>query len=276
MRLFAGARRGLAAAAMVLLAVLALPTGASASGHGAPVSPHTAAAIMRFGDGYSQPAGSQRVRRVQRRLHALGYATGPLDGRYGPLTEGAVSRFQADHRVRIDGEVGPITSAHLRRATAVIHYGTGYAQPDGSHRVRAIQRRLRTLGYEPGPLDGRFGPLTRRAVLRFQATHALTADGEVGPRTSARMLAHRTPSTVVDRMRPRPTVIPTLLTPAPSDVHAPRLTVPNAPPAGLLVLAIALIGLAVFTGSYVHTRTHIAKARRGSPAVHQHNAERAR
>src|SRR5690242_11153234 len=195
MRLFAGARRGLAVAAIVLLAVLALPTGASASGHGAAVSPHTAAATMRFGDGYAQPAGSQRVRRIQRRLRVLGYAAGPVDGRYGPLTEGAVSRFQADHRLRIDGEVGPVTSAHLRRATTVVRYGTGYARPGGSRRVRAIQLRLRTLGYETGPVDGRFGPRTRQAVVRFQATHALAADGQVGPRTFARL----TPSTVEPR-----------------------------------------------------------------------------
>jgi peptidoglycan hydrolase-like protein with peptidoglycan-binding domain len=279
MRLFAGARRGLAAAAVVLLAVLALPTGASASGHGATVSPHTAAAIMRFGDGYSRPAGSQRVRRVQRRLHALGYATGPVDGRYGPLTADAVGRFQADHRLLVDGQVGPITSARLRRATAVVRYGTGYARPGGSRRVRAIQRRLRTLGYEPGPVDGRFGPLTTRAVERFQTTHALAADGEVGPRTSARLVAHRpaSPKTVQDRTRPRPTAIPALQTPTGAR-PAPRLTVPDAPPAGLLLLAIALVGLAMFTGSYVRTRTRLAKARRGSPSapVADHNAEGAR
>jgi peptidoglycan hydrolase-like protein with peptidoglycan-binding domain len=275
MRLFAG-RRGLAAAAILLLAVLAMPTGASASGHGAAVSPHTAAAIMRFGDGYSQPAGSRHVGRIQRRLHALGYATGPVDGRYGPLTEGAVSRFQAAHRLQVDGEVGPITSAHLRRATAVVRYGSGYARPDGSRRVRAIQRQLRRLGYDAGPVDGRFGPLTRRAVVRYQATHALTADGEVGPRTLARLIprAVAPPASVVDHTRPRPTAIPDLLAPAPSGAGrlAPRLTVPHAPPAGLLLLAIGLIGLAVFTCSYLRTRTRLAKERRGSPAVPVANA----
>jgi peptidoglycan hydrolase-like protein with peptidoglycan-binding domain len=270
MCLFAGARRGLAAAAMMLLAVLAMPTGASASGHGAAVSTHTAAAITRFGDGYTQPAGSQRVRRIQRRLHALGYAAGPVDGRYGPITAGAVSRFQADHDLQSDGEVGPITTAHLRHATTVVRYGSGYTRPNGSRRVRAIQRHLRARGYEAGPVDGRFGPLTARAVERFQADHALVADGEVGPRTFARLTTHRVapPSTLVDDTAPRPTAIPDLLAPAPPGVNRPPgLTVPTAPPAGLLLLAIAVIGLAMFTGSYVRTRARLAKARRGSPAA---------
>jgi hypothetical protein len=54
--------------------------------------------------------------------------------------------------------------------------------------------------------------------------------------------------------------------------------VPNAPPAGLVLLAIAAIGLAMFTGSYVRTRTRLAKARRGSPAasVANGNPQRAR
>jgi peptidoglycan hydrolase-like protein with peptidoglycan-binding domain len=283
-RQFAWACRGLGAAAMMLLAVLAVPPGASASDHGAAASPHTVAPIVRFGDGYSQPAGSPRVRRIQRRLHALGYAAGPIDGRYGPLTKGAASRFQADHGLQIDGEIGPITSRHLRRATSVVRYGSGYARPNGSRRVRAIQQRLRTLGYETGPVDGRFGPLTSRAVARFQAAHSLAADGEVGPRTRARLIPRRkdaSPSTVVDQTRPRPTTIPDLLAPAPPGGAGrllPRVAVPHAPPAGLLLLAIALVGVAMFTASYMRTRARLAKVRRGSPAapVANGNAERGR
>jgi peptidoglycan hydrolase-like protein with peptidoglycan-binding domain len=61
--------------------------------------------------------------------------------------------------------------------------GDGYAQPQGSPRVRALQRRLRTLGLRPGPVDGLFGPETKAAVESFQRALGLSIDGIVGPRT---------------------------------------------------------------------------------------------
>ncbi|MEM9017562.1 MAG: peptidoglycan-binding protein, partial [Verrucomicrobiota bacterium] len=51
--------------------------------------------------------------------------------------------------------------------------------------VERVQRRLAELGYEPGPIDGEFGPMTRNAVLRFQAMEGLTTDGIVGRLTWA-------------------------------------------------------------------------------------------
>jgi hypothetical protein len=50
--------------------------------------------------------------------------------------------------------------------------------------VKAIQRRLRENGFNPGPVDGEFGPQTQAAVLGFQAARGLVQDGEVGPRTA--------------------------------------------------------------------------------------------
>ncbi len=49
--------------------------------------------------------------------------------------------------------------------------------------VREVQTALARLGTDAGPVDGRFGPATARAVERFQASLALSADGVVGART---------------------------------------------------------------------------------------------
>ncbi|MCL6508730.1 MAG: peptidoglycan-binding protein [Bryobacteraceae bacterium] len=51
--------------------------------------------------------------------------------------------------------------------------------------VRQLQRRLKALGFNPGNIDGRFGPATEAAVLAFQRSEGLPADGVVGPRTAA-------------------------------------------------------------------------------------------
>lgn len=53
--------------------------------------------------------------------------------------------------------------------------------------VRDLQRRLNELGYEAGPVDGIFGPLTERAVRSFQRDSGLVVDGLVGPRTRSNL-----------------------------------------------------------------------------------------
>jgi peptidoglycan hydrolase-like protein with peptidoglycan-binding domain len=269
MRFVAQARSRLVIPAALLLAIFAAPSVASANAHGTVVAQHASAALVRIGDGYTRPEGSRRVRWIQRRLHLLGYATGPEDGRFGPLTERAVTRFQTEQHLAPDGIVGRITTAHLRAAHAVVRVGTGYAHPHGSRRVRAIQRRLRALGYAPGPIDGRFGPLTQRAVMRFQADRRLAPDGEVGPITSNRLLPHGlpSPSTRARTQAPTPThppTLPDLGTKARSHapLHAPRPSLPHGPPTDVLLVAIAILGLAVFTGSYLRTRARLGERAR--------------
>jgi len=59
------------------------------------------------------------------------------------------------------------------------------AQSRARKGVRAIQTALVVLGYHPGPVDGLFGPQTRRSVELFQRVHGLEVDGRVGPCTQA-------------------------------------------------------------------------------------------
>lgn len=49
--------------------------------------------------------------------------------------------------------------------------------------VMEIQALLRKIGYDPGPIDGVFGPQTQQAVTQFQRDNGLTPDGIIGPNT---------------------------------------------------------------------------------------------
>jgi GH25 family lysozyme M1 (1,4-beta-N-acetylmuramidase) len=51
--------------------------------------------------------------------------------------------------------------------------------------VAQLQSRLVGLGFDPGPVDGVFGPLTESGVMAFQASRGLSIDGIVGPLTRA-------------------------------------------------------------------------------------------
>jgi N-acetylmuramoyl-L-alanine amidase len=50
-------------------------------------------------------------------------------------------------------------------------------------RVAQVQRVLKRRGYDPGWVDGIYGPHTVAAVIAYQLTKGLAPDGEVGPET---------------------------------------------------------------------------------------------
>jgi len=49
--------------------------------------------------------------------------------------------------------------------------------------VERLQKRLQKLGFSPGNIDGEFGPATEAALIAYQRSHDLLADGIAGPRT---------------------------------------------------------------------------------------------
>ena len=96
----------LVAAAVVTTAVAPAPASAD--------SPPTPVLAQGAGMG-AKPSAA--VRRVQRVLHSRGYSLGQpgVDGRFGPLTDAAVRRFQADSGLAADGIVGPKTRRAVSR-----------------------------------------------------------------------------------------------------------------------------------------------------------------
>lgn len=56
--------------------------------------------------------------------------------------------------------------------------------------TKAIQRALVRAGYAPGPLDGKFGPKTVRAVELYQKANGLPSDGIIGIATCRKLTRH--------------------------------------------------------------------------------------
>src|SRR5690606_35878279 len=79
--------------------------------------------MIRYGD------KGDDVRAVQEALTFLGYSPGAIDGIFGPLTNEAVRRFQADQRIAVDGIVGPETIAALN--VELMKYGGSFVLVDG-------------------------------------------------------------------------------------------------------------------------------------------------
>jgi peptidoglycan hydrolase-like protein with peptidoglycan-binding domain len=85
----------------------------------------------------------------------------------------------------VDRGRGAAARAAGGRRLVLLAPGSGYRLAGGSGRVRALQRRLAAAGFMPGPIDGRYGPLTTAAVERFQRADRLAVDGVAGVRTLA-------------------------------------------------------------------------------------------
>jgi peptidoglycan hydrolase-like protein with peptidoglycan-binding domain len=221
----------------------------------------TVEVLLAPGAGYQRARGSERVRALQRKLARLGFAPGPIDGRYGPLTTGAVDRFQAAADLTPGGVSGPHTMAALSATPQdALFPGAGYRLARGSERVRALQRTLTRLGLAPGPIDGRYGPVTTKAVERFQGSRGLRVDGIVGAQTLGTLRGLARPRTPAEgHSQPRPD---SQLRPAPKAVRVlhERRRVPVLPLLPLL-LGFAALGLATMSFGYAQTRARVARAR---------------
>ncbi|MBC7454889.1 MAG: peptidoglycan-binding protein [Massilia sp.] len=130
------------------------------------------------------------VTSLQIRLQAIGYTLDEIDGIFGSDTKQAVMEFQSDVELTADGLAGPQTMATLNRmldeflrnsenlsALNTLQVGSE------NNNVTSLQTKLQSIGYTLNDIDGKFGSNTQQAVLAFQHSVGIIADGLVGTRT---------------------------------------------------------------------------------------------
>ena len=105
------------------------------------------------------------VKHLQQNLIGLGFLTGEADGKYGSKTEAAVSAFQKEYGLAVDGSAGYATQTAVRNA------------------IVRLQVELKNAGYNPGGADGHFGSNTQAALKQYQKARGLEATGIADART---------------------------------------------------------------------------------------------
>lgn len=192
----------------------------------------SAGAATSATSGGQQAMSSDLVRDVQRGLASRGYEVGPQDGIYGDSTEQALRRFQRDQKLTASGQVDSQTLAALgipsaslatpSRSTASRDYVPtsrrqgAMASPSGATRVglnqdqvRGVQQNLADRGYDPGRVDGRWGPRTQQALASFQRDQNIQANGRPNPQTLAALgVESGSPSTQTGQLPAEPPARP--------------------------------------------------------------------
>ena len=75
-------------------------------------------------------------------------------------------------RVRVPEE----GMARIQRTASISPANEGY-----NELIARVQRKLKRLGYDPGPIDGQLGPTTRAALRKFQRANNMEPTGEIEP-----------------------------------------------------------------------------------------------
>jgi peptidoglycan hydrolase-like protein with peptidoglycan-binding domain len=140
---------------------------------------------------YVQQLPQSAVQAVQERLRAAGTYTGAVDGVWGPDSVVALQRYQAAHQLQVTGQLNQATTATMGLDPAALlsnQPGAAAAalppaEPLRPRTVRAVQSRLRALGFYNGAIDGVWGPGTQTSVERFQQGRGLQPNGQLNPAT---------------------------------------------------------------------------------------------
>ena len=143
-----------------------------------------------------------RVRELNNRLRELYYLSSNPGSVYTQDTAEAVKAYQRRAGLKVTGNattdvLAKLFSKYAPEAPGYITLRRG----DDNDRVKTLQRRLKTLNYYTGTVDGYYGRATEKAVELFQKNVDITVTGVANVRTQQLLFSKDAPEYV------KPTVI---------------------------------------------------------------------
>lgn len=130
---------------------------------------------------YSKGQKGEEILKYQMILYYMDQMTQYPNGEYGDATVAAVTSYQENNGLEATGSIDQATMLSL--AAEAITYKPGKK----GDAIKALQNRLKTLGYLTGEVDGQYGSKTVEAVKKFQADKQITQTGEIDPQTAKLM-----------------------------------------------------------------------------------------
>lgn len=158
---------------------------------------------------------NKKIEEAQRSLKKAGLDFGPIDGKMGWKTREAIKNFQRNNGLKENGFIDTATWARLSAYEDSKRLPTSVRQQDKSKPkgeryagrsvlskdkqmitpeiikvrlqssvwVKKIQQALKSAGFDPGRIDGKMGPRTKKAIAEFQKSKGLSADGIIDQKT---------------------------------------------------------------------------------------------
>ena len=151
----------------------------------------------------TQGTSGDAVKKLQRQLRILGFASISVDGSFGASTKTGVENLQK-YMMEMESEAVAASTGSTPDASQLTMTVNGVADPllldafygasfpaipsamaNGStgRDVVRLQRRLATLEYYYSSLDGQYGPGTAKAVADFQKRNGLSQTGQADVQT---------------------------------------------------------------------------------------------
>ncbi len=141
--------------------------------------------------GLSEGARGAAVKNVQAHLKAAGFDPQHVGGAFDERTTGAVKAFQQQSKLPVTGTVDARTWKALQKSLILSSKPAAPAQAlqERSGAVKASEKLLQSLGFNPGKVDGLFDRSTLKAVRAFERQQGLKVDGTIGTNELAKMKA---------------------------------------------------------------------------------------